>query len=318
MQCRWQSLRASLVWTSRISGPELYLFVPTVLPKICVGRKVTFALYVCRLHLCAMLTCLRHRIISCPFNPCRSRLVVGAIDGSHFRIQAPPESLQMSYYNYKHFYSISLVAIVDNQGMFRWFCSGAPGACGDSGVFKDTAFFDMVEKDQSKPVAERGLLVHGACILGDSAFAESEWLRTPIGKPRTRAERFFNLKHSSCRFRVEHAFGRVKKKFRGVRKGLECRLENCKLMVNACVVLHNFIFVREGISPADEGVDESQTRNGTGAPASAGAGPAESARGREVAYLAQNFMVGEWGAPGSRADLQRQADERRMRGRAGH
>jgi len=264
----------------------------------------TFLCRYCRVSVVADLTIAGHR------------RVVGAIDGSHFRIESAPESVQTAYYNYKKYFSIVLLAIVDNEGMFRWFCCGAPGACGDSGILKDTAFYEMVEKDQSKPESERVLLVDGACILGDSAFAESDWLRTPIGKARNRAERYFNYKHSSCRFRVEHAYGRLKKKFRGVRKGLECRLEHCKLMVNACVVLHNFIFAREGISRADSGEDDAPTRNGTGAPASAGAGSGGSARSREVAYLAENFMVEEWGAPGSRADLQRQADERRMRERA--
>lgn len=247
----------------------------------------------------------------------RYRGVVGAIDGSHIKILAPEDTLQLAYYNYKHFYSISLIAIVDNEGMFRWFCSGAPGACGDSGVLRETAFFRMVEEEQSKPVGERVLLANGACILGDSAFAESPWMRTPIPKPKTREERFFNLKHSSCRFRVEHAFGRVKKKFRGVRKGIECRLEHCASIVNACVVLHYFIFVREGVSPADHDVDDAPTRNGVGTAPITGAGPAGSARSREVEYLGRNFMLREWGAVGSRADLARLEDERRMRNNNG-
>lgn len=197
--------------------------------------------------------------------------------------------------------------------MFRWFCSGQPGACGDSGVLKDTDFFARVEAEQEDPAESRQFLYDGACILGDSAFAESPWMRTPIAKPSTRAQRFFNFKHSSQRFRVEHAFGRLKKKFPMLAKGLDCHLDHCSTILNACVVLHNFIFSREGQSPIDEGIDHSQTKNGTGH-AAAGAGPAESARAREVEYLAEGFMLNEWGAPGSRADRAREEDERRMRG----
>ncbi|CAB1103748.1 unnamed protein product [Ectocarpus sp. CCAP 1310/34] len=241
------------------------------------------------------------------------RGVIGAIDGSHIKILAPPDSLQTSYYNYKHFYSISLLAIVDNEGMFRWFCSGAPGACADSGVLTDTAFYEMVQEDQAQPVSSRQLFANGACILGDSAFAESPWMRTPIGKPDNRAERFFNYKHSSMRFRVEHAFGRLKKKFRALLNGLDCHLDHCPTIVNACVILHNFIFMCEGESPADHGVDNAPTRNGTGRALSQGAGPFDSERAREVDYLRRNFLQREWGAAGSRMDQARLQDERRAR-----
>ncbi|CAM9948593.1 unnamed protein product, partial [Pylaiella littoralis] len=164
------------------------------------------------------------------------RGVVGAIDGSHIEILAPPELKQLAYYNYKNFYSISLVAIVDNEGMFRWFCSGAPGSCGDNGVFKDTSIYERAEAEQDEPANQRTVLLEGACILGDSAFAEGAWMRTPIA----RAQRFFNYKHSSMRFRVEHAFGRLKRKFRSLGKGLDCRLKHCSVMVDACVILCDF------------------------------------------------------------------------------
>ena len=129
---------------------------------------------------------------------------MGAIDGTHIKV-SPPEALPKAYYNYKHFYSITLLSIVDNEGLFRWFCSGAPGSCGDSGILQHSQFFNAAEAERTKPAATRRVLANGAVILGDSAFAESDWMRTPILKPITRAERFFNYKHSSHRFRVEHA-----------------------------------------------------------------------------------------------------------------
>ena len=51
--------------------------------------------------------------------------MVGAIDGSHIPISAPCEAAQRSYYNYKGFFSVVLLAIVDNEGLFsqvdlRW------------------------------------------------------------------------------------------------------------------------------------------------------------------------------------------------------
>lgn len=101
------------------------------------------------------------------------RNVIGAIDGTHIKV-SPPEALQRAYYNYKHFYSISLLAIVDNEGLFRWFCTRAPGSCGDSGVLKHTHFFHAAQAERTKPAAARRILANGAVIFGDSAFAESD------------------------------------------------------------------------------------------------------------------------------------------------
>lgn len=160
----------------------------------------------------------------------------------------------------------------------------------------------------------RRLIANGACILGDSAFAEGPWMRTPIPMPSTRAERFFNYKHSSMRFRVEHAFGRLKMRFQSLRKGLDCNLQNCPLLVDACVVLHNFVFKQEGDPPWENRIDNAPTRNGTGRSSTEGAGSVDSARAVEVAHLARaGFLRQEWGAPGSRADQRREADQRRIR-----
>jgi len=242
-----------------------------------------------------------------------SRKVIGAIDGSHIKILAPEDSLQTAYYNYKGWYSISLVAIVDNKGLFRWFCSGAPGSCGDSGVFRDTDFHHKAEEEQSLPEDQRVLIANGACILGDSAFREMPWLRTPIDKAATRPERYFNYKHSSMRFRVEHAFGRLKRKFRALLKGLDCQLSHCAELVDACVILHNFIHEREGWSPGLPRGDPGKTKESNGVAPVVGAGPAGSPRALEMEYLRRNFLLREWGRPGSRADRARLAAEERMR-----
>ena len=75
---------------------------------------------------------------------------------------------------------------------------------------------------------------------------------TPIPKPTCRADRFFNYKHSSHRFRVEHASGRLKKKLPALAKGLDCHIDNAPVLVRACVILHNDIFALEGQSPQDQ------------------------------------------------------------------
>ncbi|KAL3194663.1 hypothetical protein MRX96_046009 [Rhipicephalus microplus] len=59
---------------------------------------------------------------------------VGALDGCHFPI-SPPKEHATDYYNYKGWYSIILLALVDHRYRFRYINVGAPGRCHDSHVF---------------------------------------------------------------------------------------------------------------------------------------------------------------------------------------
>lgn len=132
------------------------------------------------------------------------------MDGSHIPIPCPGEEHRKAYYNYKGFYSVILLALVDNAGMFRWITCGAPGSCGDAGVWRWSKQSKRIAADQLLPVESRIQVCDGRYILGDSAFGNLSWLLTPWDFPSTRPQRFFNYLHSSTRFVVEHAFGRLK------------------------------------------------------------------------------------------------------------
>ena len=62
-------------------------------------------------------------------------------------------------------------------------------------------------------------------ILGDSAYALSNWLMKPyIDRGNlTSDERSFNIKYSMTREVVEIAFGRLKGRFRGIGKRLDLK-----------------------------------------------------------------------------------------------
>ena len=62
---------------------------------------------------------------------------IGAMDAKHVAIKAPPRS-GSAFYNYKEFFSIVLLAIVDALGRFIWYDIGANGRNNDAGIWRCT------------------------------------------------------------------------------------------------------------------------------------------------------------------------------------
>lgn len=236
-----------------------------------------------------------------------------AMDGSHIPIPAPPGRDMAAYFNYKGFYSVILLAIVDNAGLFRWICVGPPGSSGDAGVWKWCKLSKEIVADQLLPELHRKIIFRGRYILGDSAFANSDWLLTPFDAPSTRFQRFFNYKHSQTRFIVEHAFGRLKRKFMCLKNRMYFKIEKVPGVVQTCVALYNFILVHEGVGKNEAFVDDHKTRRSRGSRSTQSAAEAGGSRDRECAYLAGKFLLETWGAEGSALDRARLSAERRHR-----
>nr|XP_022906141.1 protein ANTAGONIST OF LIKE HETEROCHROMATIN PROTEIN 1-like [Onthophagus taurus] len=64
---------------------------------------------------------------------------IGAVDGKHIKVKSPEHSGSL-YFNYKHFFSIVLLAICDADYKFIYIDVGAYGKCSDSYIFKDLFF----------------------------------------------------------------------------------------------------------------------------------------------------------------------------------
>lgn len=64
---------------------------------------------------------------------------IGAIDGKHIRIQAPPNSVSL-FYNYKQYFSVVLFAVAGFDYRFSFVDTGAFGSQNDSQIFNDCKF----------------------------------------------------------------------------------------------------------------------------------------------------------------------------------
>jgi len=81
-------------------------------------------------------------------------------------------------------------------------------------------------------------------VLADSAFGMETWQMTPYkgdNLAATSAERRFNWIHSSARVVVEHAFGRLKGRFRLLLGTHRTAWRTCAQSILAAMVLHNFL-----------------------------------------------------------------------------
>jgi len=137
---------------------------------------------------------------------------VGAIDGKHIAIRKPGKSGSL-YYNYKHFTSIVLLAIVDADYKFMSCDVGASGAGSDGGIFENTEVRECFEDGSiglppPSPLPGTDGPPVGYFLVGDEAFPLKKWLLKPIPRRNMSAEqRIYNYRISRARRVVENAFG---------------------------------------------------------------------------------------------------------------
>ena len=136
---------------------------------------------------------------------------LGAIDGKHIRIRAPAKS-GSTYFNYKKYFSIILLAVVDADYRFRYIEVGCEGKAADSGIFNVSALIGALETgtanippDDCLPYDTQPTPYY---LVGDDAFAMKTWLMKPypyVDYPCP--NRIYNYRLSRARRCVECSFG---------------------------------------------------------------------------------------------------------------
>ncbi|KAL3178515.1 hypothetical protein MRX96_038410 [Rhipicephalus microplus] len=165
---------------------------------------------------------------------------VGALDGCHFPV-SPPKENAIDYYNYKGWYSVILLALVDHKYRFRYINVGCPGRCHDAHVYHSSSLPSIVTGPTFRsPTISVNSSVVPPLLLSDQAFPLTPNLIKPFpGSSKTSAEKEFNYQLSRTRRIVENAFGRLKARFRFVMKCMECDVTNVAVIIRACCVLNN-------------------------------------------------------------------------------
>jgi hypothetical protein len=182
---------------------------------------------------------------------------LGALDGKHVRLKNPPKA-GSQYYNYKGYFSMVLMALVDANYKFLWVEIGTPGSNSDAQIFNASglraAIVDgSLNLPPASPIdnaADQSVEVP-FFILGDDAFALKPWLMKPYsGRFLERPTRIYNYRISRGRRVVENAFGILANRFRCLHTCMPQKPDNVEKIVFACVTLHNLI--RSRLSSEDE------------------------------------------------------------------
>ena len=167
-----------------------------------------------------------------------------AVDGCHIPIKCPPGGQESckEYHNFKNFFSIVLMSMVDARYRFIWGSCDYPGNSHDSIILQSTSLWSDIKEGKVLPsfTQEQENIHIPSLILGDSAFPFETFLMKPYTHTvLTKEQRYFNYRLSRARMIVEGAYGQLKGRWRLLLNKTEGNLLQTKTATLACMVLHN-------------------------------------------------------------------------------
>ena len=201
---------------------------------------------------------------------------IGAADGKHISLLHPKRS-GSEFYNYKGFYGIVLLALVDHNYQFLYVDVGCQGRISDGGVYRHSSFYSALvsgrlnfpnpeplpksadpvwEFDQSdQPVPY--------LFVADDAFPLSENCMKPYPQSSlSDRKRIFNYRLSRMRRISENVFGIWSNRFRVFTTSIALAPDKAKDITMATVVLHNMLRSKSKDSYTPEGSLDQETATG--------------------------------------------------------
>ncbi|XP_072320000.1 uncharacterized protein [Eucyclogobius newberryi] len=174
---------------------------------------------------------------------------VGALDGRHLNVCAPPETSESS--SPKQEASVSLMALVDSKHKFQFVDVACNGRICNSAEFDGCVLVDALETRLARlpgparlPGSER-LAPH--CVVADKAFPLKDYLMKPFlnRKPSTE-QQIFNHRISHASKASADAFNVLTNRFCILQNTFNLHSSAVKLedIVMACCALHNFLCVK--------------------------------------------------------------------------
>jgi len=142
-------------------------------------------------------------------------------------------------------------AVVDNRILFRDVTAQHPGCNHDASVLSDSYLYQ--NHNRLFPQSQRELLGinddHGNPVpfvvpyylIGDPAYPLRSWIMKNYPIEMNQEETSFNLCLNTLRIIVEHAFGRLKGRWRILCKTSDLYVYNMPHVIVACAMLHNFV-----------------------------------------------------------------------------
>lgn len=175
---------------------------------------------------------------------------MGAIDGKHVNIKPPPNS-GSQYYNYKHRFSVVLMALVDADYRFLYCDVGCNGRVSDGGVFGACTLNEALQnRTANLPEATRLPGCEELCsyhFIADDAFPLSDAIMKPYRhRQLSDQQRIFNYRVSRARRVVENAFGILANRFRVFLTTIALVPEKVEWLVLAACALHNYLIATAG------------------------------------------------------------------------
>lgn len=168
--------------------------------------------------------------------------VVGCIDCTHIPIQNPNREGGEHFRNRKGHFSINVQVVSGPGGEIFDIVARWPGSAHDSRIFDNSSVKLKFEHQEIQGI-----------LLGDSGYAQTRYLFTPLINPHGPAEERYNNCHTATRSTVERLFGIWKRRFSCLRRQLANRIATTTYIISACAVLHNIaVKCREQLPPEEE------------------------------------------------------------------
>ncbi|XP_018394737.1 PREDICTED: putative nuclease HARBI1 [Cyphomyrmex costatus] len=180
----------------------------------------------------------------CNFTHC-----IGAPDGKHVVIQAPPNS-GSKYYNYKGQHSIVLLAISDAHCCFSMVDIGGEGRQCDSTIFQNSEFGKRfgngsLNLPAAKNIANTNVTLPYV-LVADEAFQLTPYMMRPYPrKDLGIRKKVFNYRLSRARRTVECAFGLLAARWRVYGKPIIASVSTTRNIIKATTAIHNFVMISE-------------------------------------------------------------------------